>query len=268
MPIFKPLKNFKSPNVHVTRIKKQIASNLYIPWSTRAKLDAIEESRIHRNKTRGIWTYNRGYHESYNPFFRQGLGEFFKKSSTLSIHEAIKLIAEETKRGTTNNPLRILEDGAGQGIALSQLETELNRLGIKTKNSTITLNSNPQLEALKKRGILSEINLGRAEFYIPKKPVDVIISVAGSISHIIPRLQKDHLLKFAYSLRRGGILLASIAPQNFYSKKDYSKKEAEKFMKGIVKSFQKRGFQAQIISNQQKIPNMPTHMIIVRRITA
>lgn len=268
MPIFKPLKKFKAPKVHVARIKKQIATNLFVPWSTRAKLDAHQELQVHKNRPGGTWTYDRGYHESYNPFFRQGLGEFFNKSAPLSIHQALKLIAKETRRGTTNNPLRILEDGAGQGVAISELETELTRLGLKTKNSTLTLKSNPKLEALKKSGVISEINLGRAEFYVPQKPVDVIISVAGSISHLLPRLQKEHLLKFAYSLRRGGILLASFSPQILSSKRDYSKRENEKFMQGIVKSFQKRGFQAQIIPNHQNVADMPTHMLIVRRISA
>lgn len=268
MPIFKPLKKFKTPKAHVNRIKKRLNSDLCILWAKSVSKNAKEETLVNKNKTGGIWTYDRGYHKNYNPFFSQGLKEFFKKSAPLSIHNALTIVAQETKRGTKKNPLQILEDGAGQGVALTELNKELTKLGIKTQNTVLTLQTNPKLESLKKQGVISEIIPGRAEFYLPKKPVDVIISVAGSISHVIPKLTKEHLLKFAYSLRKGGILIASFDPITLYSKRNYSKKESEKFLQGIITSFQKRGFHAQITTNHAKVPDMPTHMLILRRISA
>jgi hypothetical protein len=278
-PTHKPLKSFDAPKAQVAKVKKIIADKLRLSWGKSLRNTLENEKKVTKNQ-QGTWLFDRDYYRNYNPFFRQGLGRFFGRQEAMDIHEAFRIIAAENGSGTKRNPFRILEDGAGHGIGLAGLNEELSRMGITTHTTALTLKTNPQLEKLKQEGAISEIVPGLAEFYIPKKPFDAIISVAGSMTHTPNRITKEHLLKFAYSLKRGGIMLVDFHPGQLYSKNMYSRKNTEKFLSGLENSFRKRGFEAQITFDGQNwrqtnipiwpkpisTPDMPPYMLIVRRI--
>lgn len=279
MRTFKPLKSFKSPSAQVAKVKKEIREKWLNKWKESIRGTHQEEQKVVQNRN-GVWTFDRDYHNNYNPFFSVGLGAFFKKSSPLDIHQALKIVASEIGSGTKNCPFRILEDGSGHGVALEELNTVLKKYGMNTIVTATSLKTNPQLEHLKKEGKINSIVTGNAEFFVPTKPVDAIISVAGSLQHNIPMITKNHLLKYAYSLKRGGILLMSFHPGWLYAKGLYSRKQPVKFMNGVLNSLKKKGFEAVIYPNPSEYnaasgrvgstfaPDMPSHMLILRRISA
>ncbi len=108
------------------------------------------------------------------------------------------------QQARSGKSLRILEDGPGNGDLLVGLKRELNARRIKTETIGISLVRNPQLLSRVTNHEIDRVHWGIAERYVPRKPVDIILSIFGSLCHTFEEVKKDHLLKFAYSLRPGG----------------------------------------------------------------
>jgi len=194
------------------------------------------------------WEANRGY-RIYNRSFKAILGK--------SIVDALRVIPR--KEGT---PLTIIHDGIGEKARFStELKSKLNKLKISSRIIGFSLEPSPEAKA-KVGTVLWRLVEGPAEKHLPKKPVDAIISEFGSIDYAYPKVQKNHLLKLAYSLKKGGILMAGLGGGTIVDKR---------FMTGVVKAFQKRGFEARFGKPKLFSPlvnfsgTYPTFVLFVRR---
>ena len=207
---------------------------------------------------------NRGYRE-YNFLFRKALGG--------SIIEALIALGRKS--------LEIIDDGAGDGRFLKEIKKKLSKAGIKSRTIALSLGGNENLALKRKLNHIDELKLGSAEDFLPEKPADAIFSFLGSISYVEDLVRKEHLLKFAHSLKKGGIMMVGFELQTerreskhgiiarglSRNPKQYQEIESETEMKGIEKAFYKQGFDAKFsrsnILTQQGYPNW---VIIVRRV--
>ncbi|MEW6295312.1 MAG: hypothetical protein AB1467_03370 [Candidatus Diapherotrites archaeon] len=241
---FKP--KARGPAYYVERVKNKI--NLQ-----REKFDANVKYLQRKNIT---WVKDRSYFD-YNSFFYQALGT--------TIVEALAKM--QRKKG---KPLIILEDGSGTGRALEELKLRLLEKKVPNKTIALSLFPDDALMARKAGGKIDEVIIGPAEHYVPKKPVDAIISTRGSIAYTAPFIRKDHLLKFAYSLKKGGIMMVNFeVPKELKPTKkesfsiQFKKIDFQSTLKGIERAFEKRGFKAKFYPQTE---TLNTYILIVRRI--
>jgi hypothetical protein len=198
------------------------------------------------------WWNNRSYARSYNPFFSFGL---YQAGFGTSILDALQRIAKPRQI------MRLLEDGAGEGVFLGELKQRLSAIGISTETTALSLASNEKLSEKKKSGKIDNIRIGNAEFFIPAKPFDAIFSLYGSINYADPGIQKEHLLKFAHSLKRNGLMLVGLdieLPGFRVS-----------FLDEITRAFEKQGFFARFYKyseDRSEKRTLPHWILIVKRL--
>lgn len=207
----------------------------------------FEERAVLGEKADNCSSYrvNRTYAQ-YNTFFSQGLSAFFKRPTT--VMSALEYAAKN--RPNKNRPFTILEDGAGMGIALAEITQTLRAKGIPTHSIALTLSDSHTLREAQKQGKISEIKEQEAEDFVPRRAVNAIISYAGSITHVLNEVKKDHLLKMAYCLDRGGIMIASFHRSSIPAKGKLLAQDPKKYLEGIAQAFRKRGFRAVVVLNK------------------
>ena len=251
----------KGPAVHVERGQKRVSSE---KWRTHVTMLGRRERSV-RKRQAFRWITNRKYSTHYNPFFRNGLGQFFKVKQGLDIVEALKLVP-----GRKNRKRVVIEDGAGEGHNLAKIKELLATAGIPCEAIALSLGSDPSLKTKLANGKINKIVNGPAELYVPEKPVDLVISFYGSLHYTLEDLKKEHLLKFAHSLRKNGLLLTGFdspikgkrsAAQTLYEKHKHN---------ALVRALEKRGFKAAVYLQPKGLELMlgeklPEYMLIVQR---
>ena len=213
------MRRMKGSEYHVRRVKKAMKAQPEV-WARRfRKIEERASARAWR-EGRAFWDYR------------------VLLESVLPNRSIIGTLVGMRKR----RPLRILEDGAGKGIAAAELKSELAKKGIKSEVIGLSLTKEAELLERESRGEIDRVVVGKAELFVPKKPFDLILSVTGSTTHTLPSARKDHLLKFAHSLSRGGVMLVcfQLDLRKFKDHGDFLQED----MQGVVRAFDKRGFDA------------------------
>ncbi|MDO8627674.1 MAG: class I SAM-dependent methyltransferase [Candidatus Diapherotrites archaeon] len=247
---------------------------------TKLKKPEVFEKLEHRhlqllNEAKG-WNTGRDFHACYNPFFSIGLRKIGLGKNLIDI---LSRIPRQKKQ-----PLKILEDGPGEGIFLTELKEQLGIKGIISQTTALAMHHMIELQQLKILGELDKIIKKSTEEFIPEEQYHAIFSVYGGISYTLQELRKDIILKFAHSLVKGGVLMigfdfytsggtnAGISrglSENPQLRRARSKKEREiyekdkgifaplifqenlltieKEMEGIEKAFAKQGFKAKFV---------------------
>lgn len=226
---------------------KPRASKLYARRVLRTarlkRLNLALSRETHTRETK--WAY-RSFNEQEEFLSRvtekMGLGNSF-----------VNFCARQTLSG---KPLRILDDGAGNGDLLAGLKKKLNARRIKTETIGISLIRNARLLSRFENQEIDHVHWGIAERYVPRKPVDIIFSIFGSLYHTYKEVGKDHLLKFAYSLRPGGMMIMA----GIFSKQG-------RFRQNLQRAFEKRGFKAQFVHIGPTYRNGNEALVIQRQIT-
>jgi hypothetical protein len=222
-----------------------------------------------RRKTKRKWYsgffQEKGRHyEQYNKLFSVGLG--------CSIVDALV--------GLGRKKLTIVDDGAGKGHFLAELKPMLKEKGIESETIALSVSRRLTLWMKKKKGLIDEVFLKDAAEFVPKKPVDAIFSFFGSISYIEDLVRKEHVLKFAHSLRKGGIMAVGLNVVRVMGEsragdihRGLSRDPIDRIMsletemKGIERAFEKRGFEASFVpSGLPSRKAYPNWMLILKRV--
>jgi hypothetical protein len=256
MPKNRPL---DAPKRHVERIKKAVKKRPKAWRMSQEKLSwhAFREHPLKRTR----WESQRSYTKHYNPYFGPALARFLGKRPSTSLADCIASL----QKGSS--PIRILDDGAGKGLALASLKKKLSQKGVQTETTALTFESDPGLEARQRKGRIDRLVKGRAEFFMPKKPFDLILSLYGSLWYSPRFVAKDHLLKFATSLEKGGILMVGISPIFNFKSTAMLRDNPEKVVQGIVRALEKRGFKARVFERPETVfkENLPHQILVVQR---
>lgn len=226
------------------------------------QFDNIEKSRESR------WTKSR---------------TFYSIAEDLMDYTNIYLTKEaESMYHRLHRPIRIMDDGAGNGFFLHGFKDILSQNKIPCTTTAISLHDEDTLHQSTFDGnTIDHVHIGPAERYTPTESQDIIISTAGSISYTHPRLRKNQLLKYAESLSKEGILIvgfyfsgsksipggvrektATIHP-HLLQNKPPARVNYDMEKKAISRAFEKRGFAARFF--ETKAHSMPGSILVVRR---
>lgn len=151
-------------------------------------------------KDRAGWNQRRLYSD-YNALFGPYLGR---------LETFLSNMAKRKKR-----PLRVTDDGAGYGYFLSSIKQKLSRAGVQTVTTAIVRRADSKEIVFRNEGLdenekIDEIYRGNAETYLPKEKQDAVFSLFGSPEYSMKEFKKQILLKYAYSLNRGGVAAIGI----------------------------------------------------------
>jgi len=242
----------KGPAFFAGRVRASLADK-----SVRDKY-AEELRRNTVTARQGFWNFRRSLRK-YSIFFGVSLCDFLGRN--VSIVDAIVSLRP---KGQT---VRLLEDGAGAAVALSELKKEIEARGVKCEATALGIHHKELLADAVAKGRINQFVVKPGELFVPKKPVDAIISVLGSIDYALREHRKDTLLKFAYSLRRNGLLLAGFTgyPFNPRESSERSEEKMQVQFRHLEKSFVKRGFRARVYRSEGDL-TMPDWILIVQRV--
>ncbi len=204
------------------------------------------------------WTFRRSL-RMYSVFFGNALSDFLGKPASI-----VDIVASLRPKGQT---VRVLEDGAGAAVALGQLKKELAGKGVKCEAVALGIHHTNHLFESVKRGHVDKFVVRPGELFVPSKPVDVVLSVFGSIDYSLREFKKDTLLKFAFSLRPNGLLLAGFTSTLFNPRgaSEYSGDQLDQQFRQLERAFVKRGFRAKVYPAEPD-GSMPDWILVVQRV--
>jgi len=260
----------RRPAYYTSQIRRKLRD-----YDTRLEFDMRQESIKHNSHTSPFvsrFNSSRGYF-AYNKFFGIGLYEMGLGND---IAQVLANIPRE--RG---KPLEILEDGPGTGRFLGELKTVLTREKVNCAITAVDAHFAKELTEHKTSGVINRLVTKPAELFTPRKKYGAIFSLMGSVHYTTNALRKSQLLKLAYSLKKGGIMLVGF---NFVQEKSssayflmnimggFSENPNEERvmpirveMDGIKRVFQKKGFAAHFCPYPFKGDDLPNWMLILKR---
>ncbi len=243
MTVKKPITN-KTPKT-MRGAEQEVIRNYKKLSTSQVRQKYLENNKslqkLFSNKKLNIlkWTTNRGL-RSYNLSFKS----FFKESNL------VDFITNNFK----NKKIKILDEGMGQGRFLTEIKEALSTKNYEVKTTGITIDPK-EAQNLK----IDKIHLNPAERYlyqgktktiVPLEKQHLIFSLYGSFQYSIPEIQKNVLLKTAYSLEKGGCAFIGFIPTKYdittpivFLKLLLNKKKLNHFYEGVRVSFEKRGFE-------------------------
>lgn len=136
-----------------------------------------------------------------NALFDEALGKLLNSENPLSIIEAVEQAVPEGKT------IKILELGAGEGVALSELESSFMDDGRSVEVNAIEIDKE-RARILAEKGIHVVNEL--AESFIPTEKYNLIFDTYAAVSYTEQSFKKDLILKYCSALEKGGILLVAI----------------------------------------------------------
>jgi len=192
---------------------------------------------------------SRGY-SSYNRLIELSKSKILGRDIFFSI---IKYAKKYKKR-----KIKILDDGAGRGYFLGDLKEMINIYNnLKSKNLKLETTAITLDKSKIKEKNIDHIYKTYSHNYTPSEKYDFIFSVFGGFTYTIDDIKKETMLKYIYSLNKGGIAVFSIShvPQ-------------KRKLNEILRTIEKRGFQVEFINNNnQKIikENNYKNALIIKR---
>ncbi len=214
------------------------------------------------NDKSGRYFLNRKF-KDYNLIFSKILNnEIFNTSSVLKQDIISTLSALERKY--KKKEINVLDDGAGKGYFLSELKEKWNSLKEKKlvsadlKTTAVSLTKTFDVKNIDFKKIGDVLN------FIPKRKYDLIISVYGGFHYTQAILKKEVLLKYLYSLNKGGVAIFSFNPILLRSNLDKEHRAQ------VLIALKKRGFKADFsylpTYLNKTIPDLPQVYLFVERV--
>ncbi len=252
------------------RPKRELPSKSSLFFRDRVKeIRSVEPKAAKNHADELSWAKRSGWIETRG---------FLDISNSLERKVGIQLVGEIEKIARLRGQVNMLEDGPGKGLFLDQLLTRMKLKHIPYSVDIISLDPFHSVEHS-----IHRKHIGLAEEFVPDRQYDLIFSNAASINYAHYKWQREHLLSFAHSLRKNGLMVVgfylsktkSPAAVNFTLLKNTPDREIQRRakykdwegpwnheMNGIARSFQKQGFNAQFYFDTY----LEMHFLVVRRI--
>lgn len=168
-------------------------------------------------------------------------------------------------------PIKVLDDGAGNGRFLSELKSELKRQGIECETTAATLFANKELMKKVERKEVNRVKISSVVEHVPDRKYDLITSRYGGIFYQdfkTPNSRRNELLKAlllrsAYSLEKNGVALIMFNNKPIrktgsalilhLTESPRKPNVEEGHWQGIVRSMEKRGFRIKSDKRRSKV---------------
>lgn len=219
------------------RTRSPIKASNHFSRLIKENLDKKKETIIHKQYIKTIierdkekdWPIERNLQE-YNKCFEVALK---KTGLGTDLVDILKKRYQKTKE-----PVFVLDLGAGQGNFLAELKKILltNKIPSKLESLSLIDNISPENKTLvDKKYLVSAIDQKLTKKY------DLIVDVYSAINYEFNSVKKNLILKYAYSLKKGGTLLIAGVYKSPESKKN------------ILAHLKKQGFNAAFIDQVQDV---------------
>ena len=150
-------------------------------------------------KCRSLYELSQGTQRALCDFF--GYEWNFSRNSFWTLRQELR--KEE-------GDIRMLDDGAGDGRILADLQYNFNDVGFSTYGVALDRSPTRTLTRRLERGQVNEIVAQRTETYEPDaNSFDLVLDIWGATHYLHPRLRMDHWLRNAHALVPGGIMISS-----------------------------------------------------------
>ena len=223
MPRIRQRSPIKASN-HFSRLIKETLEKKKETKTHKQYIKAI----IERDKTKE-WPMERSL-EEYNACFKPALN---KTGLGSDLFDFLKKRYQHTKE-----PVSVLDLGAGEGNFLADLKKIL--LGNKIPNKLESLSLVDNISA-KNQILIDQKHLISAVDQKLTKKYDLIIDVYSAINYELDSVKKNLILKYAYSLKKGGTLLIAGIYKSPESKRN------------ILAHLRKQGFNAMFVDQTTNI---------------
>jgi len=251
------IKPRKNPKSMISLQSELIKKKLSVP-EFKQKYDSLERRVLVNDGTPQAYTTTRRY-EDYNTILTRCFPE--NKIFKDSILHTLLDYARTTKKET----IKALDDGAGMGKFLFELKNRWNDIKdatqINTNLETTAISLTPNKVVVP--GI-DHIIYGNVAKFEPSQKYDFIFSVYGGFHYSVPVLRKEILLKYVYSLNKGGSAIFGFNFNDIYAENFRSQE--------IITALKKRGFYAEYKFTPHKVvPNnssydLPYSYLLVKRL--
>lgn len=223
---------------HFTRLIKSVLDKKHETASHKQYIKSI----IERDKVKD-WPITRGLQE-YNNCFDVALK---KTGLGTDIFDYLQRRYLKTKE-----PVTVLDLGGGTGYFLADLKKLFNSQQIPSKLESLSLHDNLSPESkrlIDKKHIISAVDQKLTKKY------DLIVDVFSAINFEFDSVKKNLILKYAYSLKKGGTLLIAGIYKSPESKIN------------ILAHLRKQGFNAAFIDQVQDpfANDKKTVLVIIRK---
>lgn len=168
------------------------------------------------------------------------------------------------ERKYKKSEINVLDDGAGKGYFLAELKEKWNSL---KERKLVSADLKTTAVSLTRSLVAKNIDfkkIGNVLNFIPERKYDLILSVYGGFHYTQKALQREVLLKYLYSLNKGGLAILSF--DTFLLKTSMGKAHREQVIEGL----KKRGFRADIsyipLELKQINKNLPDVYLFVERV--
>jgi SAM-dependent methyltransferase len=188
------------------------------------KLTSIHESIVRNSldiDKYAEWPINRGYKE-YSAFFNYGIN---KHGLGKSIFDFLRKRFEKTKETVS-----VLDLGCGEGNFLSEIKQQLSSEKIPSKTESLSLVDNISEQ---NKSFIDKKNIMQATEHKLTKKYDLIVDLNGAINMELETIRKELLLKYSYSLKKGGVLVLNVI---------FNKSSSR--LPSIINHLRKQGFNA------------------------
>jgi hypothetical protein len=132
--------------------------------------------------------------------FRLNFTYLEKFFGTRNLHE---ILMSSRKNG---GKISVLELGAGEGVALSQIK----RLDEDMIETTALEVDERKAEILKSKPNIDKVENLSAEAFLPEQQYNFIYDMYGAVSYTEREYRKELILKYCHALKKGGIMLVAL----------------------------------------------------------
>lgn len=257
---FSRVSSKKKPNGMVSLQKDLINKKL----TDKALLQRLKSSerKLKVSDKSGRYTLNRNYGD-YNFIFKQIITNHIIEKSSVFKRDIISTLSA-FERKYKKKEINVLDDGAGKGYFLADLKEKWNSL---KERKLVSADLKTTAVSLTRSVVAKNIDLkkiGNVLNFIPERKYDLILSVYGGFHYTQTPLKKEVLLKYLYSLNKGGIAIFSF--NTFLLKTSMGQEQRVQVINGL----EKRGFRADFSYLPQKFkkrtPDLPDVYLFVERV--
>ncbi len=222
----------------------------------------VSEKKLKESDKSGRYILNRKY-DDYNFIFKKIITSSILENSSVFKRDIISTLSA-FERKYKKKEINVLDDGAGKGTFLSELKEKWNSL---KERKLVSADLKTTAVSLTRSVVAKNIDfkkIGNVLNFMPERKYDLILSVYGGFHYTQTSLQREVLLKYLYSLNKGGLAIFSF--NTFLLKTSMGKEHRSQVISGL----EKRGFRADFsylpLEYKKRTPDLPDVYLFVERV--
>lgn len=224
----------------------------------------FSEKKLKKSDRSGEYVLDRHFSD-YNLIFKKIIVSPLFENSSIFKRDIISTLSA-FERKYKKKEINVLDDGAGKGFFLSELKEKWNYLKEKKLVSAELKTTAVSLTKTISKKNIDFKHTGNVIDFIPERKYDMILSVYGGFHYTQRPLQREVLLKYLYSLNKGGLGIFSFKTHLLKTNM------GQEHRRQVIEGLEKRGFRAEFSSipleyaKNLNHPDLPIVYLFVERV--